>query len=519
MAWLTAAVAFFGGGVILVVELAAVRLLAPWFGASSQVWTHVIGVILLALSIGYALGSRLAESARPQRWCAIALLLGSAWVAWLPGLAGPLCEWLLPPGLSLERAAGALGWASLAASCVLFAPCALLLSTLSPLLTEFLQRAQGGGAGQAGGRVLAAGTLGSLVGSFLTSYWLVPELGLERTFHACALVLAALGVALLLGTRDARRALLLLVLPALGGAFASRWSRPQLPEGARLLAQAESSYQSVRVIEREYDGVGWRFLQVNEGLDSFQSVWKPQGGPFGGGYYYDAFVLVPHWSAQPAQPWRLLSLGMGAGSLLRAFEGQRETRGDAVELDPRVIELARAHMPWTEQPGMRVHASLDARMALRQLPGPYDQIVVDAYANQFEIPPHLASAEFFRLAWSRLADGGWLTLNVGAFGLEDPLVEAIGRTIAAACDTPVLACRLPFSRNVLLVSRRGQALPAPGDERFVPHGPESLRRLAESLCLPGALRLFPAGGEILLSDDHAPLELLARRSLQLGSSE
>jgi len=59
MVWLTAAVAFIGGGVILVVELSAVRLLAPWFGASSQVWTHVIGVILLALSAGYALGSRL----------------------------------------------------------------------------------------------------------------------------------------------------------------------------------------------------------------------------------------------------------------------------------------------------------------------------------------------------------------------------------------------------------------------------------------------------------------------------
>ncbi len=514
MVWLTAAVAFFGGGVILVVELSAVRLLAPWFGASSQVWTHVIGVILLALAVGYALGSRLAANARPQRVCGVALCLGAGWVAWLPSLTAPVCEWLMPPGLSLERAASVLGWASLGASCLLFAPGALLLSTLSPLLTESLQRAQGGSAGQAGGRVLAAGTLGSLAGSFLTSYWLIPELGLQQSFRGCALLLAVLGAALLVVRHPGSRTALVLLVPALAGSWWSEWRRPALPAGATLLAQAESSYQSVRVIERD----GWRFLQVNEGLDSFQSVWQPMPGPFGGGYYYDAFVLVSQWGATSDQPWRLLSLGMGAGSLLRAFEGQRECRGDGIEIDARVLELARTHMPWKESPGFAVHSGLDARVALRQLPGPYDQIVVDAYANQTEIPAHLASAEFFALVWTRLAAGGFVCLNVGAFGNEDPLVEAIARTLAAACETPVLACRLPFSRNVLLVARKQRALPVPGDTSFLPAAGHSLRRLAQALCLPGATRLFPAGGLPELTDDRSPLESLTRASLARGAS-
>lgn len=521
MVWLTAAVAFIGGGVILVVELSAVRLLAPWFGASSQVWTHVIGVILLALSAGYALGSRLSAREQPARVAGIALALAAIWVACLPAMAQPLAEWLLPPGLSLERASSGIGWASLAASAALFAPCALLLSTLSPLLTECLQRAQGGGAGQAGGRILAAGTLGSLVGSFLTTYWLIPKLGLQATFHGCGLALAVLAVALLWrGMHAGTSRALLVLLPAgvLACALASPWKRPVLPEGASLIAQAESSYQSIRIVERD----GLRLLQVNEGLDSFQSVWQSTTGPLGGGYYYDAFVLPALWSesergAGAGAPWRLLVLGQGAGTVWRVFEGVREVSGDGVEIDPQVVALGTEHMPLTPQPSRRVHSGLDARMALAALPGPYDQIVVDAYANQTEIPAHLASAEFFAATWQRLAPGGWLCLNVGAFGLDDPLLEAIGGTLSSACGTPVLCCRLPFARNVLVLARKGGALCLPEDSRFAPAEPEALRRLAESFALPGATRVLTSTGRPPLTDDHAPLEALVRASLKRGT--
>ncbi len=521
MVWLTAAVAFIGGGVILVVELSAVRLLAPWFGASSQVWTHVIGVILLALSSGYALGSRLSAREQPARVAGMALALAAIWIACLPAMAQPLAEWLLPPGLSLERASSGIGWASLAASAALFAPCALLLSTLSPLLTECLQRAQGGGAGQAGGRILAAGTLGSLVGSFLTTYWLIPKLGLQATFHGCALALTALAVALLWRGKHAGtpRALLVLLLPAgvLACALASPWNRPALPEGSRLIAQAESSYQSIRIVERD----GLRLLQVNEGLDSFQSVWQSPPGPLGGGYYYDAFVLPALWSASEqaggaGAPWRLLVLGQGAGTVWRVFEGLREVSGDGVEIDPQVVALGTEHMPLTPQPSRRVHSGLDARVALAALPGPYDQIVVDAYANQTEIPAHLASAEFFAATWQRLAPGGWLCLNVGAFGIDDPLLEAIGGTLSSACGSPVLFCRQPFARNVLVLARKGAALCLPEDPRFVPAEPEALRRLAESFALRGATRVLMSTGRPPLTDDHAPLEALVRASLRRG---
>jgi hypothetical protein len=71
-------------------------------------------------------------------------------------------------------------------------------------------------------------------------------------------------------------------------------------------------------------------------------------------------------------------------------------------------------------------AGWDGRLALRHVPESFDEIILDAYANQTEIPPHLCSLEFFMLAREKLRAGGWLCINVGAFGLRDPVLEAIG---------------------------------------------------------------------------------------------
>jgi hypothetical protein len=66
---------------------------------------------------------------------------------------------------------------------------------------------------------------------------------------------------------------------------------PDLPPTDVLLAARESTYQSVRVVERVDGGNRMRFLQVNESLGSFQSVWSEQGGFLPDGYYYNFFVF------------------------------------------------------------------------------------------------------------------------------------------------------------------------------------------------------------------------------------
>jgi len=511
-------VAIAGAGT-MVVELAAVRVLAPWFGASAAVWTNVIGVVLLALALGYLFGSRLAAQPRPQRRLSWALLLSALWIVWLPTLAAPIAGTFLPDGVTLDRAAGLLVWGSLAAGLALFGPAALALGCIGPLAVECVQQRSDLHAGTAGGRVLAASTLGSLVGTFGTTHWLVPELGIQGTFYLAAATLAVLGALVRFGESRAPSA----VLPALlvaSGLFGSGYRTPAPDAEISVLETRQSAYQSLRVVERGEGEARFRQLQVNEGLDSFQSVWQPESGLLPDGYYYNHFALPAAWSAD-SRSWRALVLGLGAGTTWRVLEGALpdgvELDAVGVEIDPVAVELARRWMDLPENgPGRLAIAGQDARTALQQLTPGFDQIVLDTYANQMEVPPHLCSVEFFEEVEARLAVGGWLTINIGGFGVEDPVVSAITQSAAYAFESEALVVRVPFSRNCVVHLRRAAEVPRPGSADWrSARGPAA--RLLPPVEVDGAWRLVAAGDSPQLTDDRNPIETLQRASIELAA--
>ena len=523
--WLLA-VACAAGACTLIVELAAVRLLAPWFGASAGVWTNVIGVILLALSVGYLAGARLAAGRRPERALALVLIWSGMFAAWLPALAQPVCGLFLPDGLSLHQAAGLWLWGSLAAALLLFLPPAALLGCVGPLIVELLQVRKQVHAGTAGGVVLCASTLGSLGGTFLTTHVLLPHAGLTRSFVGSGLVLVSCGAAVWIASSrraPGKAAAGAGVIACAAALWGSRIEGPSLPQGMALLEHSESRYQSLRVVEDTTLGAPLRLLQVNEGLDSFQSVWAERPGLLGQGFYYDAFAL-PMWLSEPRASWKVLVLGLGAGTAFRVLEGAlpegAALEAWGVELDERVVELGQR---WFELPADRndriVLAGEDARAALRRLPSDFDLVVLDAYSNQVEIPAHLSTLEFFREAREHLAPGGWLAVNAGGFGADDPVVAARGATIGAAFEG-CLAVRVPLARNWVLFARHAAELPRP-DAQGAARGPgwevegEIARSLIAPLTLPGSVAWIDGAGRIL-RDDLNPMELLQRRSLDEG---
>lgn len=506
-------VALAGAGT-MVVELAAVRLLAPWFGASAAVWTNVIGVVLLALAVGYLLGARLSAAADPLRRLGFVLLAASCATAWLPFVAAPAARLFLPDGTTLDGAASQVRWGSLATSILLFLPAALALGAVGPLAVEVDQRRRARHAGDAGGRVLAASTVGSLVGTFGTTHVLVPHLGLRLCFLSAAGVLALLGLATLWRSGAAARATAGAALLTAAATVLVPLAEAGVPDGFRLLAARQSPYQSVRVVERESDGERWRELQVNEGFDSFQSVWRETPGFLGRGYYYDWFVL-PAWLDERREgAWRTFVVGLGTGTAWRVMEstlpGALELDAVGVEIDPEVVALGREFLDLAPEgtPGRRVLAGADGRAGLAAAGVGFDQIVLDAYANQVEIPAHLSTVEFFREARAALRPGGWFSANVGAFGTDDPVAVALARTAAAAFERPAWLVRVPFSRNVLLVVRRDADVPV-GDEvaAGLPNGWSEWLRFAP------ALRRFEPG-DAPLTDDRNPIDLLQRRSLE-----
>lgn len=507
----------------MIVELAAVRLLAPWFGTSLPVWTNVLAVILAGLALGYAIGGRWTRGAHPLARSACVLLVAAALSAALPWLARPVASTFMPEGTTLEGARGLLAWGSLAASATLYLPPAIALGILQPLWLEALTRG-GRPSGASTGALACASTLGSLGGCFASTHYLVPELGLQTTFHVAGAGLLVAGLALLWMARKsvARGGALLCVLAA-SAAQASSLTRPVPPRGALELASSETAYQFARIVEDPASG--YRFLQVNEGFDSFQSAWRDRPGPLGEGYYYDLFALPAFWSARSSGTWRVLVLGAGTDSVTRVLEGARpaglELHSTLVEIDARVAELGARWMDAGPSELRRWLAGFDARAALPLLEPSYDEIVIDAYANQIEIPPHLCSREFFAAALGRLAPGGWLALNVGGFDFEDPVVAAVAATLASAAQKRVLALRVPAARNFVLLARRDAPLPDPESGALRPGdaAPTELTVLAGRLELPSAWRWIGADAARVLTDDRNAIEALQQRSLELARGQ
>jgi hypothetical protein len=319
--------------------------------------------------------------------------------------------------------------------------------------------------------------------------------------------------------RGAASALLLAALVA----QTSSLSRPAPPRGARELAACETAYQFARIVEDP--STGYRFLQVNEGFDSFQSAWRDRPGPLGEGYYYDLFALPAWWSGRGTGEWRVLVLGAGTDSVTRVLEGahpealELASRGGGI--GDRVADLGAKWMDAAPSAQRHWLAGVDARAALRLLRGPYDEIVIDAYANQVEIPAHLCSREFFEQVFGLLAPGGWLALNVGGFTFEDPVVAAVAATLASACGRPALALRVPAARNFVVFARRDAELPDPerGDLRPASGAPSELVQLVGRLELPSSWRRIEAGAALTLTDDRNPIEALQHRSLESARTQ
>ncbi len=522
------------GAATMVIELGAVRLLAPWFGTSSSVWTNVIGVVLAALALGYTLGARLASGAAPQRTLGAVLLLGAAFAAWLPIAAAGIASWFMPEGVALHDAAELLVWGSLGAATVLFLPAAATLGCAGPLAVEVLQRVRGGSAGRAGGHILAASTVGSLIGTFGTTHLFIPSLGVTGTFLTASGALAASGLWVWLAgaSREGRQSSTLgtLVLLMVAGMLASgsTASARAASEGETLLASADSSLQSLRVIETGEGDERMRFLRVNESLDSFQSVWKPTPGLLSAGHYYDYFALPYAWThhelgAAP-ESWDVLVIGLGAGTAVRVLEGVVQAgtslRSVGVEIDPTVVELGIEYFDLENDGGDRIAVGgVDGRAALRYVDRKFDQIIVDAYANNMEIPPHLASVEAFAAMGELLRPRGWVSINVGGFGLEDPVVAAVAGAAAVGLEEPVSIGRVPFSRNLTLSLRKGAAVPAPGTSEFGSRGRPLVGgtdALIAPLGAPGSwtTRSPSELTEFAKTDDLSAMEELQLRSIR-----
>lgn len=420
-------VVFLAGIGTLGIEMVASRLLAPYFGTSQPIWAVVIGLTLIYLTIGYRLGGTLADR-RPDEKLLYRIITWAGFVTgFIPLLSDPILRF--SQGTIARVAVGSfLG--ALFGVLILFAVPVVLMAMVSPFAIRLqLKRAEAGiaAAGRTAGSLSALSTVGSIVGTFLTVLYLIPEIGTARTTYLIAAFLVVVG---LIGMRDWRYLVMLLIVAGLF--YYTTATRGNIKSadcaGCTLIAENESAYNYIQIASSQSPSYGTQInLILNEG-QAIHSIYHPRyeqsNNPLDlltGGGPWDYFAVAPYFypDRDPSSVSSMAMLGSATGTVPKQFLAiyGPQSRIDAVEIDPRIIEMGRKYFDMRDasydpaHPNYQAHPE-DARYWLATAGGRYDVIGMDAYHQPY-IPFHLTTVEFFQLVRDHLTPDGAAVVNAG----------------------------------------------------------------------------------------------------------
>jgi spermidine synthase len=291
-------------------------------------------------------------------------------------------------------------WGPCLAAGVLLGVPAFGLSGVLPALLR-LAIADMGHLGRHTGGMIAISTIGSLVGTWGTSFYLLTWLGSGTLVAMLGLVLSGLGFLWAWWMVSLRPAFL---VPLLAGLVFLGWTsfHPVLALPPAI-HQEDSPYQQLRVRDIEE----LRFLILN---NTFHAVmWKVA----------PTYLALPYSQVMmgalplPEQTQRGLILGHGGGSLAKWLaEFWPGLELDVVEMDPSVVKAAEAYFDY--KPPSTHHVYLqDARTFLGTISAQYDVIWVDVFARHL-IPFHLTTQEFYRELQSHLTPSGVVAVNLAS---------------------------------------------------------------------------------------------------------
>ena len=405
---------FIGGAAVMLLEFAASRLLAPYFGTSIFVWGNIIGAILIALSIGYIIGGKLADRKPDISVISRAVLVACVLVSLIP----VLLQWLVVPLTTIQTVFSVRIGFSIIGSFIaivgLFAVPVVLLGMISPFLIR-VATTDVKSAGTVAGGLYAWSTIGSIVGTFAGAFFVVPWLGSRETIFISAMLLGVMGS---IGVKRYYAAAVL-IIPIV---FYVWFYQQPLRADAVVLEEGETLYQYYAVT----DEVDRLLLQYNEGLGT-QSFYMKQGVATGS--YYDYVVKAPAWLDR-ANGGTAAVLGLAGGTLTRQLTTYYPNWAvTGVELDGQIVDVAKRYFHLAEQPITIVVD--DGRNFMQTTTEQFDVIFIDVFTNEYYIPWHMTTLEFMETLAEHQPADGMIALNIGSAGEDTYLFKAMLNTLQA----------------------------------------------------------------------------------------
>ncbi len=495
------AVVFLSGAALMGLEIVGSRVLAPVFGTSIFVWGALITTFLASLAAGYALGGKVADR-RPEAALLGQILLGAGFALWLV-LARPA------PLLQLCAAAAVPErFRALLAALLLFALPSVLMGMVSPFATRLAAR-EVGTIGKTAGTLAAVSTAGSIVGTFVMSFFLIPAFPIEPILFGLGALLVLSGA---LAARPGLGPRLALGVAGLAGAAALFLFRPErvvAPDAGGLVRlRKETAYHRLLVVDQG-NRRSLYFNNLTQGIID-RTTGRAPANLFHTG-------LAASLLYRKELPRNAFVIGLGVGILPRLLsEKAPEIATTTVEIDPEVVRVATDWFGFRPDANDRVLVG-DGRALLEREKGPWDAIFLDAYFSD-SIPFHIATREFFELCRQRLSSDGVFAANLGGtlMGPDQRLFWAMLRTVrevfpnVAILSTELSGGKSRFYGNVILVASRSPDRLS--RDRVLAEGARVAAALREPAVEDWARRLYEGGPKVtdvpILTDSFSPTEAM-----------
>ena len=490
--WFLYMTEFFSGMSVMAIELGASRLLAPYFSSSQIVWTIIIGAIMIAMALGNIWGGRLADKNPSPDKMYFRVLIVAVWTAAIP-FVGKYVIAFVSLMLALLAGENFLIWASLLSCMLLFVFPLMLLGSVSPALVKYAVKSLDEN-GKIVGELNALNTVGSIIGTFTPTFITIPAVGTAWTFIIFAAILLVIALIYFVSVR--RRLIRVSVLTALAVIFAMLASFSTFSFNPSAY-EDESIYNYLRVEENDREII----LSTNV-LIGVQSTTRKDGALTG--YYYDYALACPYMAGvENKDEFNVLVLGMGTGTFAtecyRYFENSVI---EGVEIDQKIIDLAydRFGLPKDDR---ITCVEFDARAYLRNA-GKYDVIMVDAYRD-ITVQFQLASVEFFSEVKEHLTDDGVMILNLNmTSNSENSINDYLCDTVDAVFGTVYTA---QAGGNIEVFASENPDIANKFRASYPTMNPELIGMMT---VVDRNLKLYE-GGNLILTDDKAPVELLGMK--------
>lgn len=471
---------FFTSASVLVLEILAGRLLAPYVGVTLETFTAIIGTVLAGIAAGSWLGGRAADTIAPHKLLGPLLVTGGVLALLSPtivAVAGPVVQRGGPIQIVFVT------------SLAFLAP-AVVLSAISPVVVK-LQLTDLGETGTVVGRLSAVGTAGALAGTFVTGFLLV------ATFPSRPIVLgvggALVATGIWFGAKSLQTGVLAVALVAALGAGT-------LTFAVKGPCQVETAYSCARV-EVDPDRPSGRVLRLDADRHSYVDIEDPTYL----GFRY-ANLMADVILTQKEGPIRALYVGGGGFSLPQWLSAVRPGSSNMIlELDPALIEIAETQLGLTDD---EYEVTIgDARLTIGQVGTGFDVVVGDAFSGS-TVPWHLTTVEFYEAVESTMASDGIYVMNL-IDGQPAAFARAETRTLGAVFDTVVVIAPPDFfagprGGNYVVVATSGSLDVRAIEEAIAERG-------AASIVMGGDALDAWVGDAPLLTDAFAPVDQLISR--------